>query len=94
VNNNVSLGASDPHAVTIPGRLLISTEGWNRVLCPHATLLSRPAISSPFVNGAPPSDMPPTELVETTGCEECFRRMPLKSCKVEAGKVNLQKLLS
>jgi len=32
------MGASDPHADTIPARLLISTEGWNRVICPHATL--------------------------------------------------------
>jgi hypothetical protein len=38
--------------------------------------------------------MPPTELDETTGWEEFLRHMPLKSCKVEAGKINLQKLLS
>jgi hypothetical protein len=93
--------ASDPYAVTIAGRLLIPTEGWNRVICPHAKVqdwrnslpvrarrdnirlriltrprhrprqLSRAARSSSFVNGAPSSGMPPTEVAETTGREEC-----------------------
>ena len=32
------MGASDPRLVTIPGRLLIATERWKRVICPRATL--------------------------------------------------------